>query len=120
MPIGVNVLTIKGPHILLNRIHNTGAKIYWDTSGTLYTYSEMYFGSYIYVLERTKNRMTISYKSPKLLTVYLEQMATKYKGCSFRNEFRNGSITEIWMARFRNGQVVPLQIEPEEVFTDEE
>ena len=107
---------------MLNRIHNTGARIYWDTpnSSIMYTYNEMYFGRYIYVLERTKNRMTISYKSPILLTQYLEQMATKYKGCSFRNEFRNDSITEIWLARFQNGQIVPLLMEPEEVFTDEE
>ena len=107
---------------MLNRIHNTGARIYWDTSDSsiMYTYNEMYFGRYIYVLERTKNRMTISYKSPTLLTQYLEHMASKYRGCSFRNEFRTDTKTEIWLARFRNGQVVPLQMEPEEVFTDDE
>lgn len=122
MTIGLNVLTIKGPSLVLNRIHNTGAQIYWDTShnSIMYTYNEMYFGKYIYVLERTKNQMTISYKSPTLLMQYLEQMAYKYRRCSFRNEFRNGNTTEIWMARFRNGQVVPLQMEPEEVFTDED
>ena len=124
MSIGQNILTIRGPSQVLNLIHNTGLRLSHPKDigehFQLDTQSEMYFGRYIYLLARTKNTMVISYKSPTPLTLYLETLLKKYKTCFFKNEFRLGTSTEIWMAHIVNGQVVPLQTEIEEVFTDGE
>lgn len=124
MSLGQNVLTIRGPSRVLNLIHNTGLQLSRPKDLGNYfqleTQSEMYFGRYIYVLARTKNSLVISYKSPNPLTLYLETLLKKYRGCFFRNEFRTGTSTEIWMAHMVKGQIVPLQTEIEEVFTEEE
>jgi hypothetical protein len=124
MSLGQNVLTIRGPSLVLNRIHNTGLRLWYlkdlGDNFQLETQSEMYFGRYIYVLARTKNTMIISYKSPTPLTLYLETLLKKYMRCFFRNEFRSETSTEIWMAHMVKGQIVPLQTEIEEVFTDDE
>ena len=109
---------------MLNLIHNTGLRLLHPKDigehFQLDTQSEMYFGRYIYVVARTKNTMVITYKSPMPLTLYLETLLKKYNTCFFKNEFSLGTSTEIWMAHMVKGQVVPLQTEIEEVFTDGE
>ena len=118
MPLGTNILTIKGPEYILNRIHDTGLALHRtnDISGNLWlsTYSEMYFGPYIYVLCRTSNCLTVSYKSPGgILKPYLEALAYKYRHCFWKNEYTDPSKIDTWMGRMANGRVVEQMTEPE-------
>jgi hypothetical protein len=120
MRLGQNILTIKGPSQILNRIHDTGLALHRtnDISGNLWlsTYSEMYFGSYIYVLGRTPTCLTVQYKSPGgILKPYLETLIRKYRHCFFKNEYRDPSKIDTWMGRFVHGKVVEQMTEPEDM-----
>lgn len=118
MKLGQNILTIRGPVNILNRIHDTGLCLSHpkDISGNhiLLTYSGMYFGPYIYVLGRTPTCLTVGYKSPGgILKLYLETLVFKYKYCFFKNEYRDTNKIDTWMGRMVNGRVVEQITEPE-------
>ena len=120
MVLGQNILTIRGPRWILDLIHDTGLALHRtnDISGNLLlsTYSEMYFGPYIYVLGRTSNCLTVQYKSPGgILKPYLETLVRKYKYCFFKNEYRDPSKIDTWMGRFVHGKVVEQITEPEDM-----
>ena len=120
MALGQNILTIRGPSPILDRIHDTGLMLSNrnDISGNflLTTHSEMYFGSYIYVLGRTPTCLTVQYKSPGgILKPYLETLVRKYRHCFWKNEYRDPSKIDTWMGRFVNGRVVEQMTEPEDM-----
>jgi hypothetical protein len=120
MPLGKNILTIRGPSQILDRIHDTGLALHHrnDISGNIWlsTYSEMYFGPYIYVLARTPTCLIVSYRSPNgILKSYLEALAYKYRHCFWKNEYSDPSKIDTWMGRMANGRIVEQITEPEDM-----
>jgi len=110
--MGINTLTIRGPKEFIKIIHNTGATLpdYGKdiSSAIIETYSYMYFGQCIKVLEKTKNCLIISYKSEGMIVNYLEALLLEYRECFFKNEYRDGDKVETWMARVIGGKVKPV------------
>jgi len=120
MLLGQNILTIRGPSKILDRIHDSGLRLYYprDISNNFWltSQSDMYFGSYIYVLGRTPTCLTVGYKSPGgILKLYLETLVFKYKYCFFKNEYQDTNKIDTWMGRMVNGRVAEQMTEPEEM-----
>ena len=117
MIYGKNILTIYGSRQILNNIHNRGFHVHAtpDISGHIYvnTWSEMYFGRYISVLNTTENSMTISYRGYNGTFVpYLKTLLIRYKKCFIKNHYIDETKMEVWMGRMKNGQVEVLTTEP--------
>ena len=118
MNYGKNIVTVYGPRHLLNHMHNRGFQVrgHPDVSGYIYvdSWSEMYFGKNIYVLESTENSMTISYRSYEGTFIpYLETLLLYYKKCFLKNQYTDATKSETWMGRIKNGKVEVLTTEPD-------
>jgi len=118
MNYGKNIVTVYGPRHLLNHMHNRGFQVNAtpDISGYIYvnTWSEMYFGKNIYVLNRTENSITISYKGYNGTFIpYLETLLLYYKKCFLKNQYTDNTKSETWMGRIKNGKVEVLTTEPD-------
>jgi len=117
MIYGQNILTVYGPRHLLNQMHNRGLQVPGtpDISGFIFvdSWSEMYFGKNIIVLNSTENSMTFSYRSYEGTFIpYLETILHRYNKCFLKNLYTDDNKSEKWMGRIKNGKVEVLTTEP--------